>query len=363
MKKSICFILPVYGTNPVGGIKVVYEYANRFYASGYEVGIFYPRVQIDNSSLKSLLRSLYYWLAGFLFRAYKPKKWFSLNKGIKQFLIPPLEKKIKSKKISRYNTICVTSVETAWFIADTVSPQSKIFYFIQDFEVWRNNSEQYVLDSYHLPFTKIVIAPWLLNKIQQVGEDAEIIYNGFDFTSFYIQNPIENRNPLQITILFHNAEHKRTKDCIKALSVVHEKYPLLKVHAFGVPLPPKNLPEWISYSRQPNRKKLNEIYNSSSIYVAASVTEGFGLTVGEAMICGNAICCTDNGGFSCMVSNYETGLLSPVCDVNALAKNIELCISDNDLRIKLAKAGNQVIKSFSWEKAFDKFKSLVEKEV
>ena len=39
--KSVTFLLPHTGKNPVGGYKVVYEYANRLVNRGYKVNVVY----------------------------------------------------------------------------------------------------------------------------------------------------------------------------------------------------------------------------------------------------------------------------------------------------------------------------------
>ena len=63
-----------------------------------------------------------------------------------------------------------------------------------------------------------------------------------------------------------------------------------------------------------------------------------------------------------MVTDCETGLLSPVYDVNVLAQNIIKLIENKDLRIKLAKAGNENIKKFNWETALEKFVNVIEEK-
>ena len=275
--------------------------------------------------------------------------------------MPDQSTKKKASRLNDYDCVCATAVETAYYLNAVLADSlCKKFYFIQDYEVWGKNNDEYVQKSYTFPFQKIVIAPWLHEKVNLVGEKSELIYNGFDFNYFFLKNNIEERSSLEISMLYHKAAHKCTEDAIKALKIVHEKYPKIHVSAFGTPLPPNNLPSWITYSRMPDKKKLNEIYNTSSIYIAASETEGFGLTVGESMICGNAVCCTDNAGFTCMVKNKETGLTSPVRAPESLAENIEHLIEDKDFRIKLAQKGNEYIRSFTWEKSFEKFLNLVE---
>ena len=42
MTKSINFLLPSGSLRPIGGFKVVFEYANRLIADGYNVNIVYP---------------------------------------------------------------------------------------------------------------------------------------------------------------------------------------------------------------------------------------------------------------------------------------------------------------------------------
>ena len=42
MKKRVVILFPGSAHRPIGGHKVVYEYANRFVADGYEVDMVYP---------------------------------------------------------------------------------------------------------------------------------------------------------------------------------------------------------------------------------------------------------------------------------------------------------------------------------
>ena len=60
-----------------------------------------------------------------------------------------------------------------------------------------------------------------------------------------------------------------------------------------------------------------------------------------------------------MVTDGETGLLSPVFDYKALAENIIKLISDNELRIRLAKNGNENIKKFNWKSAVETFQKVI----
>jgi glycosyltransferase involved in cell wall biosynthesis len=120
------------------------------------------------------------------------------------------------------------------------------------------------------------------------------------------------------------------------------------------------LPDWCRYYQKPDKETHNRIYNEAAVFIGTSYSEGWGLTVGEAMICGAAVACTDIGGYQEMCSHEKTALLSPPKDHMALAANIIRLIEDNELRIKIAKAGYDNIRQFTWYKSCKKLRTLIE---
>lgn len=358
-KKSICFVVPGFSFRAIGGYKIVYEYANRLTEFGYDITIFYPLFYLtkkNSESLIHIIKKILGYIPFKVFGLYKVR-WFRLNKKVKEEFYFSYNR----EKLLKYDVLFATHISTAFALHNLGLDESKsCIYLIQGFEKWSPFSESQVFESYKFPMKKICITPWLLEKVQSVGENATLIYNGLDFSYFTLKQPIECRNPFEISLMYHIRPEKRFEDSVKALEIVHQKIPEIHVSVFGVFEKPKNIPEYFTYHKNPSKEEHNKIYNNSAIYVAASSSEGFGLTVAEAMICGCAVSCTDNGGFSSMVKDGETGLLSPVFDYEALAKNIIRLISDRELRIRLAKNGNENIKKFSWENAVEKFVEVVE---
>lgn len=356
-KKSICFIMPGLSHGAVGGYKIAYEYANRLSALGYKVSVFYPLFMTKRMKFSLLVRikkQLAY-LPLKILKLYR-QRWFPL-KNVKEEFSFSYSKKIFKK----YDVLVATFIDSAFALHDLNLNKSKsCIYLIQDFEKWPPFSETQVFESYGFPMKKIVITPWLLEKVRSAGEDATLIYNGLDFSYFTLSKKIEERNPYEISLMYHIRPEKRFEDSVKALEIVHDKFPQIHVSVFGIFNNPANFPKWFTYYKSPSKELHNKIYNDSSIYIAASSTEGFGLTVAEAMICGCAVACTDNGGFSSMVTDEKTGFLSPVFDYKALAENIIKLISYNELRIRLAKNGNENIKKFNWESAVEKFQKVIE---
>ncbi|WP_296150845.1 hypothetical protein, partial [uncultured Flavobacterium sp.] len=89
----ITFLLTGPAEKPIGGYKVIYEYANRLANDGYDVTILYPLIMKPRGSgFKLLLKQIYLMFFGikdfFKYRkTYTPISWFSLEKTVKEKLI------------------------------------------------------------------------------------------------------------------------------------------------------------------------------------------------------------------------------------------------------------------------------------
>lgn len=355
-EKSICFLMPGSGKDPSGGYKVIYEQANRLIDNGYDVSIVYPvHVFIRRVSFRNVLGIIRRYIYGFLNQSYKAT-WFPLNKKIKEKKVFSL----KYKNMPQANYYCATSLETSYYLNEyPINEKSKIYY-VQGYETW-NVPEPYTSNSYSFNMKKIAIAPYLIEKIESTGNKAEFIPNGFDFNKFGIDNPIENRNShIGMMMYSSNNDIKRCSDSFEAFKIVKKRIPDLKVLVFGIPNRPSDLPDWFEYYQKPDAVTLRKLYNTASVFVAASRTEGMALPPAEAFICGCSLCCTDIGGFGVYALKNETALISPVFDFNALAENIYKLMTDDEKRIKFAKKGNELLLNFTWEIAFEKFLKVIE---
>lgn len=355
MKKTISFLLPGSGYNPVGGFKVVYEYANRFVKDGYDVNVIYPTINFPEEKklrlrIYSHLKKIYHTFT----KKYSCKKWFNLDDKVREYWVYSLNE----KNIPSSDFIIATSWETAEYLDKytTLDSVNKL-YLIQHYENW-SEDEIRLKKTWIAPLRKIVIAPWLQGIAEQLGKSSVLIENGLDFEYFKLLEPIEERNPLQLCMLYHELEWKGVNEGISAIEIVRKKYPDLKLDLFGVYDDP-NLPDWVTYYKRPDKDVHIELYNKASIFVAPSHMEGFGLTAAEAMQCGCALACTDNGGYGVFCFHEKTALVSPVKDINALSENIIRLIEDKQLRFRISKQGYEHIQNFTWESAYSKFKSLI----
>lgn len=358
MKKVVTFLLPCGGRAPIGGFKVVFEYANCLIQDNYDVNIIFPatllwKEQNIKNKVKGIIKYFYF---GIFKNKYLPYKWFPLNKNIKIYWTPTLEEKY----IPKSDYIFATACQTAEYLNE-YKLKVKKYYLIQGYENW-SFSEERLLNTWKMPLKKIVVAFWLQKKVEEIGEKAYLLNNGLDFNKFGKDICIEERNPKNILILYHEMEVKGFKYGLKALKIIKERYSDIEVNCFGAFKNPKNLPSWINYYYSPTQKKLRELYNNASIFVGTSLGEGWGLTVSEAMQCGCAVACTDVVGYNEFAFHNKNALLCESKNEKVLAENIIKLINDNELRRTIADNGYFEIQQYTWEIAYGKLKRLLEQK-
>lgn len=358
--KKILFLLPGGAGAPIGGYKVVFEYCNRLATDAYEVGVVYPSYcSIRRIGFWGWCKAVFRFFVCRVWPRYTSRKWFPLDKRVKEYWVLSL----REWNVPKADVYVATAVQTAYYLAqyNRISPSRK-FYFIQHFEDWGNSSRDYVLASYHLPLRKWVIARWLKQIVEQEGESCVLIPNGFDFDQFHIAIALEARDKNRVCMLYHSMAWKGCADGFKALEIVKKKFPNLRVTLFGVPPCPAGLPDWYDYYQRPAREEHRRLYNEAAIFLGTSHSEGWGLTVGEAMACGCAVVCTDNPGYLEMAEDGNTALVAPVGDVQALADRIICLIEDDDLRLRIARAGHENILRFTWNRSYAILKKEISEE-
>lgn len=358
--KSILFVLPGTARALTGGYKVIYEYANRFSAEGWTVGLLYsypPRKKGIKNYIKQILKKVMY----DIFKTYKTCKWFPLNKNINKYLLANEILDNFPVECKSYEYICATALKTSFWVKEWgFFDEQKKLYLIQGFENWNGIKDDIVFSSYKLGLKNIAISEWLKNIVEGCGEKCYLVNNGFDFNSFKLISPIESRNPCTIVMLYHTSPLKGISYSFSALETLKKDFPELEVNIYGVPKRPKSLPSWYHYVQKPSKKELLDLYNSSSIFISSSIQEGWGLTVGEAMLCGCAVACTENNGHLIMAKNEITALTSPIRNSSLLAENIKKLITNNKLRIEIAKKGNEFIQKFDWDSSFTEFLRVIQ---
>jgi glycosyltransferase involved in cell wall biosynthesis len=351
---KISFLLPGTGHLPSGGSKVVYEYANHLSRRGHRVTLVHPaRVLAQASPFQVARGALSFVLRGPA-RQYRPKKWFPLEPAVRTIWVPTLS----SRFIPDGDVVLATAWATAEWVVDYPAVKGEKFYLIQSWETWAGPEER-VRATWKTPLKKIVIARWLWDIASELGVKCAYVPNGIDFELFGLDNPIENRNPNHLMMLYHTHPVKGSADGLEALSLLKKELPELRATLFGTSSPNPPFPRWIDYRRLPSQRELRACYNQAAIFVAPAHMEGWPLPPAEAMVCGAAVAATDIGGHREYAVDGETALLSPQGNPKKLAGNILRLARNAELRMKIARQGCEKIRRFSWNEAVDSFERLL----
>jgi len=356
---KIVFILPQEGTQPIGGFKVVYEYANHLAKRGHKVHIAHMASAFPkgvHKRPKDLLHGFRYF--SFALKGnWKPDKWFTLDPSVDISWLPRLSR-IFLPKADAY-------IATWWVTAEHLNAIShlpgKKFYLIQHLETWSGPKEQ-IMATWKMPFEKIVIARWLEKIGTSIGESCHYIPNGLDFAKFGCDVAPEAREPARIAMLFNNQiGWKGSVDGLAAVCQLKCTYPQLQVEFFGVHARPVDMPSWITYHQEPAQDELRRIYNRAAIFLAPSHSEGWGLPPSEAMMCGAAVVATDIGGHQEFCKHEETAMLVPAKSPEQLADAAGKLIDNHLVRIRLARQGHSNIRKFTWDAATDTFEGVLDR--
>ena len=125
--------MPAPGPRPVGGYKVVCEYANRLAATHHTVHIVYaaaacPERLTWRGRLRAAARYLYYRLTG----RYSVKGWFPLHEGVREHFVRTLA----PHRLPRTTCYVATAIQTARALRAYRAPGIRKFYLLQHVENW-----------------------------------------------------------------------------------------------------------------------------------------------------------------------------------------------------------------------------------
>lgn len=351
---KISFIIP--STGKTGGIKMVFEYANRIKQRGHDVVIYVPMLayKFNNTGFVGLFKILKASI-GNTFKRGKKVEWFDSKVPIK--LVPI----ISNQFIRDADAIIATAWPTAYDVHNLNKDKGSKFYFIQHYETWSGKKED-VDGSYLLPLKQIVIANWIKKLMNEEfnRSDSEVVYNGIDFNEFY--NNRKYFNTKIICMMYHALEWKGYKDGLKAFEIVKSKISDLKLVVFGMERS-EDIPDYVEFHLNPSKEELKDIYCKSDVFIFPSKFEGWGLTPLEAMACKCAVVGTNTGAIKEIGINGKNVLISEPGDINTLSENLKKILENNNLLRDISIEGYNTALRFSWDKSVDKFERILSNEI
>ncbi|HVR60842.1 MAG TPA: N-acetyl-alpha-D-glucosaminyl L-malate synthase BshA [Polyangia bacterium] len=107
------------------------------------------------------------------------------------------------------------------------------------------------------------------------------------------------------------------------------------------------------------RVDLTDCLRQSHVFLLPSETESFGLAALEAMACGVPVVAARVGGVSEVILDGETGFLTPLGDVPAMAASVRRLLDDEPLRARMAAAARRrAVTAFQVEPAVEAYAAV-----
>ncbi len=394
-----------------GGVRVVFEYADRLQRRNHHVQLVYPAVDLDYLKRLSVL-ALALWVLSTIVKYLRnaigrerSHPFATRGTLIRILAFHPRFAASVEKSIPDADVIVATAWETAYTVSRLSDQKGRKFYFIQHYEIWdvwndmecwkeakrvnRGNetyglamadviptkkdlkkSKEAVDHSYKLPLRKITIAEWLRHLIEdKFGERIDgVIPNGVNFDIFFRDGDRrEAGEQINVLMPYRPMVWKGFDDGLDAFERIRTRYPNTHFAVFGRPVTIgekrklRRLPEWIEFHDSKSDAQLRELYNETHIFVLPSWIEGFPLPPMEAMACGCALVTTDAGGFADCLTNGKNAFLVPIQEPDALAQSVCRLIDDASERRRVAHNGYEFVKRFTWEDAAAKLEAILTK--
>jgi len=102
---------------------------------------------------------------------------------------------------------------------------------------------------------------------------------------------------------------------------------------------------------------------SATVNVVPSRREAFGIVVLEAWRSGRPLIATDREGPGTLVTDGVDGLLVDPENPDAFAAALRRILTDADLVARLARAGRETVRSYTWDAVVDRYLELYDRSL
>jgi glycosyltransferase involved in cell wall biosynthesis len=354
MSKRITFLLDSEGHLPGGGKRVVYEYASRMAARGWKVSVIHPVVLSMPLTFTMRFFSFLRCIKWRFTKLYLPSAWFSMPASVRMVVVPYLSHHF----IPNADYVVACPVQAAFWAKGYPVKKGEKVYFIQGFEDWELPREQ-VVATWKFPMKKIVVAKWLQEIAHNMGEKALYVPNGVDSGFFKVTKPFIARNPKSILFVHHQIALKGVEFFLNALIELKRRHPDLTVHSFAPYPRPDSLPGFVSYTCDPSQSSLRDLYNENALFIAPSLSEGWGLPPCEAMLCGCAVIASDIGGHREFVEDGRNAIFCKPACADSIVEKVEFLFQHPEIANAIANYAPRSLMKFDWNSRVNLFEKAL----
>jgi len=374
----------MYGTGLAGGVRAIFEVANRLHERGYNIRII--ALGGDHSWFKVKVPIYYVQPSKILnlsIKAYRLLRHIQVrNNKVNYFDVSAFARKLGFHAdlirtlVDALNEHGTDAAIATWYptaLSVWLSNVSKPLYFMQDFhELVQEADGVYGLRLFEttlrLPFHFLANSTYTKNVILSYNKEAKVTVTGIgvDLNTFYPRRTriIDSNGKPIVMAIIRDQRYKGSDVAIRALNLINKNQP---IHAILVgdrrtidKLFMEVKPEFrYTIFSNVDDETLAKLYSSSDVFIFTSYKEGFGLPPLEAMASGTAVVTTDCGGVrDYAVDGYNSLVVSPG-NPEAVANAAIEILGNDHLRDRLIRGGVETARQWTWDRVVDKFEEAI----
>ena len=328
---DVLFVLPMFGV--FGGVGAVLELVNALILDGLKAGVV---------------------VVGEAFPEIASERFFEpIRMTPEEFLAS-----VPSAKV-----LVATAYQTAPLVAAAAArrPGTQTAYLVQDYEGWFGaDGPEYVGDTYELIPRMTAVSTWLAEEIGRRHGLRPVpvpISAGPDV--FYPRGNRTPAPPVRVVAMLRFEERRGMAFLLPALKEISVR-PDVEIVLFGhQQVPPEAGTFRFRHAGVLSTDGVAKLLSSAHVVVDPSLFQGFGLVGLEGMSCGAACVVTASGGVGEYAVDGKNALVVPPGDSAALAGALLRLVEDAPLRGRLATAGLETARRFTWERTAERYRAFL----
>ena len=219
---------------------------------------------------------------------------------------------------------------------------------------WLRGYKRRVDDALSLPTRKVVVTEWLGTALDRVfGQDSTRIPNGIDRGTFYpdagaaaSDDQVDDTDTLRVLAPYRIARWKGTDDALAAFRRIRGERDDVRFGMFGPSGGESDLPGWVEFHGRVSDTRLRRLYSNADVFVFPSWVEGFGLPPLEAMACGTAVV---SAAVGVVRESTDEGVVTvPPRSPDELGEALASLLADPGRREAVAAVGREAADRFRW---------------
>jgi glycosyltransferase involved in cell wall biosynthesis len=210
---------------------------------------------------------------------------------------------------------------------------------------------------------------WMMAELKYGREPGRIWFvpNGVE-QRFFTDREYRDRGPLRLLYVGTWLDRKGVHYLADAFGTLADKFPEITITVAGCLAAEREVKAYFTPQLADKirvlpfvqRGEMPAIYMAHDMFVFPSLVEGMPLTLLEAMATGMPVVTTNTCGMADVIDDGVNGLLVSPANANELATAIEQLLGSSDLRRQLGLAGQQTVRSYTWDRVTQKLERVLE---